>query len=64
MALKAHVLASEHFYNKHTKLNNWCQYQRKRIKTATMSDEQRILFEELAASRSNEHTGGRKKNKN
>lgn len=62
-ALSAHVAQTGHFPNKHTQLNNWCRYKRKRIKTGLMPDDQRILFEELAASRSNEHTGGRKKNK-
>lgn len=60
-ALKAHVAETGHFPNKHTKLNNWCRYQRKRIKAGTMPIEQKILFEELAANRSNEHTGGKRK---
>ena len=60
-ALKAHVAQTGHFPNKHTKLNNWCRYQRKRIKAGIMSIEQKDLFEALAASRSGEHTGGRKK---
>ena len=59
-ALKAHVAQTGHFPNKHTKLNNWCRYQRKRIKAGTMPPEQKVLFEELAASRSGGHTGGRK----
>lgn len=60
-ALKAHVEQAGHFPNRHTRLNNWCRYQRKRIKAGTMSAEQKVLFEALAASRSDEHTGGRKK---
>lgn len=63
-ALKAHVEQTGHFSNKHTKLNNWCRYQRKRIKAGTMPAEQKALFEALAASRSGEHTGGRKKSCN
>lgn len=59
--LKTHVAETGHFPNKHTKLNNWCRYQRKRMKAGTMPIEQKILFEELAANRSNEHTGGRRK---
>lgn len=50
-----------HFPNKHTRLNNWCRYQRKRIKAGVMPEEQRVLFEALAKSRSDEHTGGRRK---
>lgn len=60
-ALEAHVAQTGHFPNKHTRLNNWCRYQRKRIKAGIMPDEQRNLFERLAARRSGEHTGGRKK---
>lgn len=59
--LKAHVIETGHFFNKHNKLCNWAKYQRKRIKTGTMPEEQMRLFLELADSRSNEHTGGRKK---
>lgn len=51
-ALKTYVVQTGHFPNKHTKLNNWCRYQRKRIKAGVMPEEQRILFEELAATRS------------
>ena len=46
-ALKEHVAQTGHFPNKHTKLNNWCRYQRKRIKAGMMPDEQRVLFEAL-----------------
>lgn len=60
-ALKAHVAQTGHFPNKHTKLNNWCRYQRKRIKAGIMPEEQKTLFEELAASRWGGHTGGRKR---
>lgn len=59
--LKAHAAETGHFPNKHTKLNNWCRYQRKRMKAGLMPEEQRVLFAALAASRSNEHTGGRRK---
>ena len=60
-AVRAHVAQTGHFPGKHTRLNNWCRYQRKRIKAGTMPPHQQQLFEQLAASRSNEHTGGRKK---
>ena len=60
-ALKAHVLETGHFPDKHTTLNNWVRYQRKRLKAGLMTDEQKRLFEELADSRSTEHTGGRRK---
>lgn len=51
-ALKAYVAATGHFPGKHTRLNNWCRYQRKRIKAGLMPDYQRAQFEALAASRS------------
>lgn len=60
-ALKAHVADTGHFPSKHTKLNNWCRYQRKRIKLGNMPEEQQIQFEKLAACRWGGHTGGRKK---
>ena len=53
-------LYEEHFPDKHSIGNNWVRYQRKRIKAGTMPEEQKRLFEELAASRSDAHTGGRK----
>lgn len=59
-AVKAHVTQTGHFPDKHSVGNNWCRYQRKRIKAGTMPEEQKRLFEELAASRSTSHTGGRK----
>lgn len=61
LELKAHVAETGHFCDKHTKLNNWVRYQRKRLKAGLMTDEQKRLFEELAASRSDSHTGGRKR---
>lgn len=60
-AIKAHVAETGHFCDKHSRLNNWARYQRKCIKAGTLEDWKRVLFEELAASRSNEHTGGRKR---
>lgn len=60
-ALKAHVAVTGHFPDKHSTLNNWCRYQRKRIKAGIMPEDQMNLFLELAASRSDAHTGGRKK---
>lgn len=59
--LKAHVQVTGHFANKHTRLNTWVKYQRKRMKAGQMSPEQLRLFTELADSRSHEHTGGRRK---
>ena len=60
-ALKAHVAATGHFPDKHSTLNNWVRYQRKRMKAGIMPEEQRVMFEALEKMRSGEHTGGRKK---
>ena len=60
-AVKAHVAATGHFSDKHTIGNNWVRYQRKRLKAGLMTEERKLLFEELAASRSDSHTGGRKR---
>ena len=60
-ALKVHVAETGHFCDKHSRLNNWARYQRKCIKAGTLEDWKRELFEELAASRCNKHTGGRKR---
>lgn len=60
-ALKAHVLETGHFPNKHDKLCNWAKYQRKRIKAGTMPEVQRAMFEALEKMRSGEHTGGRRR---
>ena len=64
--LKAYVAVHHHFPDKHKVefrgLLNWAKYTRKKIKVGTLPEEQRLLFEELAASRSTEHTGGRRKN--
>ena len=62
--LKEHVKRTGHFPDKHTRLNNWVKYQRKRIKEGRMTEEQKQLFEQLANTRSHEHTGGRIKKSN
>lgn len=63
--LKAYVALHHHFPDKHKVecrgLLNWAKYTRKKIKAGTLPEEQRLLFEALEASRSNEHTGGRRK---
>ena len=60
-ALKAHVEQTGHFPPKRTALKNFCKYQRKRLKAGRMPEEQKRLFLELAAQRSDDHTGGRKR---
>ena len=42
-------------------LLSWAKYQRKKIKEGTLDEEKQEMFESLLATRSNEHTGGRRK---
>ena len=64
-ALKAYILQNGHLPDKHVVENrallSWAKYQRKKIKEGTLGAEKRALFEALLATRSNEHTGGRRK---
>lgn len=64
-ALKAYILERGHLPDKHVVENrallSWAKYQRKKIKEGSLDNETRELFESLLASRSTEHTGGRRK---
>lgn len=64
-ALNAYILKRGHVPDKHVVENrgllSWAKYQRKKIKEGTLGEEQQELFESLLATRSNEHTGGRRK---
>ena len=63
-ALKAYILQRGHLPDKHVVENRalllWAKYQRKKIKEGTLDEEKREMFESLLATRSNEHTGGRR----
>lgn len=63
--LRVYILKRGHLPDKHVVENrallSWAKYQRKKIKEGTLDNEKRELFETLLATRSNEHTGGRKK---
>lgn len=65
VALKSYIHERGHLPDKHVVENrallSWAKYQRKKIKEGTLDEEKRELFEALLASRSTEHTGGRKK---
>lgn len=54
--LKAYVAENHQFPNKHKRgfvyLLNWVKYTRKKIKAGTLTEERKVLFEELEASRS------------
>lgn len=64
-ALKTYILERGYLPDKHVADNrallSWAKYQRKKIKEGTLDEEKRELFESLLATRSNEHTGGRRK---
>lgn len=64
-ALKAYIQERGHLPDKHVVANrsllSWAKYQRKKIKEGTLDKEKRELFESLLATRSTEHTGGRRK---
>ncbi len=66
--LKAYIEEHHHLPDKKKMENrgllSWAKYQRKRIKTRALDDEKVRLFEELMDSRSNEHTGGKRKKEN
>ena len=64
-ALKAYILERGHQPDKHVVENrallSWAKYQRKKIKEGTLDVEKREMFELSLATRSNEHTGGRRR---
>lgn len=64
-ALNVYIEDHGHLPDKHMIENraflSWAKYQRKKIKEGTLDDEKRELFEALLATRSTEHTGGRRK---
>ena len=64
-ALKAYIIERGHLPDKHVVENraflSWAKYQRKKIKEGTLDADKRELFESLLATRSTEHTGGRRK---
>ena len=65
-ALKAYIDEHHHLPPKNAPLGakyllNWMKYQRKRMNAGLMGDEQKMQLEALLGSRSDEHTGGRKR---
>lgn len=63
--LREYVAVHHHLPDKHKETNrnklSWWKYQMKKKKAGTLTDEQEKLLQELADSRSSEHTGGWKK---
>ena len=64
-ALKAYILERGHLPYKHVVENrallSWAKYNRRKIKEGSLEAEKREMFESLLATRSTEHTGGRRK---
>lgn len=60
-ALREHVESLGHLTERHSQLNHWWKYQKKKRKEGKLSEEQCQLLDELFSLRSNEHTGGRRK---
>lgn len=64
-ALKAYIDEHHHLPDKHKVENrsllNFSKYTRKKIKEGTLDENERAMFEALLATRSTEHTGGRRK---
>lgn len=63
--LKAYIQERGHLPDKHVVENrallSWAKYQRKKIKEGMQDNEKREMLESLLATRSTEHTGGRRK---
>lgn len=64
-ALKAYIDEHHHLPDKHKETDrnklSWWKYQMKKNKVGTLTGEQERMLQELADSRSTEHTGGRRK---
>lgn len=64
-ALKAYIDEHHHLPDKHKETDrniiSWWKYQMKKKKVGTLTGEQERMLQELADSRSTEHTGGRRK---
>ena len=63
-ALKAYIQEHGHLPDKHKiesrALLSWAKYNRRKIKEGSLDEEKRVMFEALLATRSTEHTGGRR----
>ena len=55
-ALREHVETHGHLTERHSQLNHWWKYQKKRRKEGKLSEKQCQLLDELFSLRSTEHT--------
>lgn len=60
-ALREHVEAHGHLTDRHTQLNHWRKYQKKKRKEGRLTEEQCRMLDEMLSFQTHEHTGGRKK---
>lgn len=60
-ALRDHVETHGHLTDRHTQLNHWWKYQKKKRKEGKLTEKQCRLLDDLLSLRTYEHTGGRKK---
>ena len=60
-ALLEHVETHGHLTDRHTQLNHWWKYRKKKRKEGKLTEEQCRLLDGLITLRSTELTGGRKK---
>lgn len=60
-ALREHVETHGHLTERHSQLNHWWKYQKKKRKEGKLTEEQCQLLDVLFSLRSTEHTGGRRK---
>ena len=58
---REHVATHGHLTDRHTHLNHWWKYQKKKRKEGKLTEEQERLLDEILSLRTHEHTGGRKK---
>lgn len=59
-ALREHVEVHGHLTDRHTQLNHWWKYQKKKRKEGKLTEEQCRLLDEMLSFQTHEHTGERK----
>lgn len=60
-ALREHVETHGYLTDRHTQLNHWWKYQKKKRKEGKLTEDQERLLDELMGLRIHEQTGGRKR---
>ena len=60
-AFREHVETHGYLTDRHTQLNHWWKYQKKKRKEGKLTEDQERLLDELMGLRIHEQTGGRKR---